>query len=59
MNALEFLSALIENPYSKKAYKDFKAYLETKNMSHEAAAIQALIEKRFNNDHSTPNDKKQ
>jgi hypothetical protein len=51
MNTLEFLSVLIENPKSKKAYKDFKVYLESQGMTHEAAAMQSLIEQRFGNDH--------
>lgn len=43
------IAFLVENPRSKKAYRDFAKYFELKGQKHEAAAIQQLLEKRFAN----------
>ena len=50
------LLSIIENPYSKKAYKDLKTAFEEKEMILEAQAIDYLISQKFpENDKHTDN----
>jgi hypothetical protein len=57
MNALQIITSLIENPFSKKMYKDLKEYCESAGRIQEAEAIGHLIEQRYGN--SPPNNQKQ
>jgi hypothetical protein len=47
MQIIQSLLKIIENPYAKKGYTDFKNDLEKSGRSKEASAIDYLIEKKF------------
>lgn len=49
----ETLIKILENPYSKKYYKDLKTVLENNKRLKEAEAVSYLLYKRFKNE--TPN----
>lgn len=50
---------VIEKPFIKKGYRDLKDYFESLNMKNEAMAIEVLIQKRFNENIHTDNNKEQ
>ena len=54
MTPVNALLHILENPLSKKGYKELEKYLENNGLTHEAESIRVLIAKRFNaNDPST------
>lgn len=51
----ETLIKILENPYSKKYYKDLKTALESQGRVKEAEAIDYLLRKRFKNETANSN----
>lgn len=59
MNITELLLNILENPFSKKTYKDYEIYLKSIGKTDDAEAINYLISKRFNDESINSNiDKK-
>jgi len=45
--ALDCLLSILENPYAEKGYVDLKICYEKAGMNNEAAALEHLIQKKF------------
>lgn len=56
MNVLKIITELIENPFSKKSYRDLKIYYKSIGMLHEAEALNLLIKQKFNDANDTSSD---
>jgi uncharacterized FlgJ-related protein len=51
----EYITKIIENPAAKNNYILFKDYLKKENRNQELQAIEHLISKKFDDNHSNSN----
>ena len=51
---IRIILSIIEQPYAKKPYKDFKNYLKSAKMDNEATGLDYLIQKKFPNANKPP-----
>lgn len=54
-NAIKILSAILENPFIEKPYRELIKYYNEIGMIHESKAISELIETKFHADHPSVN----
>lgn len=57
-NKINILLSILENPFAKKSYKEYKNYLELLGQKEEAEALEYLIQQKFKNVNNSNIDKK-